>query len=36
MFVWIAAQTAHLELAVGLEGAYYGASLLPRGADHCD
>src|SRR5260370_32806253 len=30
----IAAQGANLELAATLEGTYYCASLLPRGADH--
>jgi len=31
---WIATQSAHLELAAGLQGTYYCASLLPRCADH--
>src|SRR6266567_34126 len=32
----IASQSAYLELIAGLEGAYYGASLLPRCADYGD
>ena len=36
MLVWIAAQSAHLELAAGLQGTYDSASLLPRCADHGD
>jgi hypothetical protein len=34
MRAWIAAQSAHLELAAGSQGTYYFASLLPRCADH--
>ncbi len=29
-------QSAYLELSAGLKGAYYGASLLSRCADHRD
>ena len=36
MLAWIAAQSAHLELAAGLQGTYHCASLLPRCADHGD
>ena len=36
MLVWIAAQSAHLELAAGLQGTDHCASLLPRCADHGD
>ena len=33
---WIASQSAHLELALGLQGTHYSASLVPRCADHGD
>src|SRR6267378_1154054 len=33
---WIPSQGAYLELLIGLQGAYYGASLLPCCADHRD
>src|SRR6476659_4203965 len=36
MLVWIAAQSAHPELAVGLQGAHDSASLLSRRAHHGD
>jgi hypothetical protein len=32
----MASQSAHLELALGLQGTYDSASLLPRCADHGD
>jgi hypothetical protein len=36
MLVWIAAQSAYLELAAALQGTYNSTSLLPRCADHSD
>src|SRR5712692_1581564 len=36
MLAWIAGQSAHVELAAGLQGTYDCASLLPRCADHGD
>jgi hypothetical protein len=36
MLAWIARQSAHLELALGLQGTHDRASLLPRCADHGD
>ena len=36
MLAWIAAQSAHLELAAGLQSTDDSASLLPRCADHGD
>ena len=36
MLAWIAAQSAYLELAAGLQGTDNSASLLPRCADHGD
>ena len=36
MLAWIAGQSAHLELAAGLQGTHNSASLLSRCADHGD
>src|SRR6266478_8868713 len=36
MLAWITAQSAHLELAAGLQSTDDSASLLPRCADHGD
>jgi hypothetical protein len=36
MLAWISSQSAYLELAVGLQGTYHCASLLPRCADYRD
>jgi hypothetical protein len=36
MLAWIAAQSADLELAAGLQGTHNSASLLSRCADHGD
>src|SRR5437660_1353482 len=36
MLAWIARQSAHLELALRLQGTHDCASLLPRCADHGD
>ena len=36
MLAWIASQSAHLELTLGLQGTHDCASLLPRCADHGD
>ena len=36
MLVWIAGQSAHLELAAGLQGTHDSASLVPCCADYGD
>ena len=36
MLAWIAAQSANLELALGLQGTHDRASLVPRCADNGD
>ena len=36
VLAWIASQSAHLELALGLQSAHDCAPLLPRCADHGD
>jgi hypothetical protein len=36
ILAWIASQCAHFELAAGLQGTYYSASLLSCGANYCD
>ena len=36
ILAWIARQSAHLELALRLQGTHDCASLLPRCADHGD
>src|SRR5260221_13525159 len=36
MLVWIAAESAHFELAAGLQGAHYSTALISRSTDHGD